>query len=213
LLRAAALAHRARRQPTARRDRRERRDAARRDCERPRGLHRRRAQRHVVARGRAIRARGRVAADRARGRPFQPSVRREARRVTTAHDVIVLGAGVAGAAAAAWLAGAGWSVALVERRAFPRRKVCGECVAAPNLPLLDALGIGAAAAALAGPPLRRVALDAGDERIEADLPRPADPRHPWGRALAREHLDRLLADRAAELGAIRWQPWTATAVR
>jgi len=133
--------------------------------------------------------------------------------VTTAHDVIVLGAGVAGAAAAAWLAGAGWSVALVERRAFPRRKVCGECVAAPNLPLLDALGIGAAAAALAGPPLRRVALDAGDERIEADLPRAADPRHPWGRALAREHLDRLLADRAAELGAIRWQPWTATAVR
>ena len=53
-------------------------------------------------------------------------------------------------AAAILLARAGWSVALVERQAFPRRKVCGECVAASNLALLDALGIGAAFDARAG---------------------------------------------------------------
>ena len=53
-------------------------------------------------------------------------------------------------AAAILLARAGWSVALVEKERFPRRKVCGECVAASNLPLLDALGIGDAFDAAAG---------------------------------------------------------------
>ena len=59
--------------------------------------------------------------------------------MTTRFDVAVVGAGPAGAAAAILLARAGWSVALVERQAFPRRKVCGECIAASNLALLDAL--------------------------------------------------------------------------
>ncbi|MEO8411175.1 MAG: FAD-dependent oxidoreductase, partial [Propionivibrio sp.] len=42
-------------------------------------------------------------------------------------DVAIIGAGPAGAAAAILLARAGWTVALIEKRAFPRRKVCGEC--------------------------------------------------------------------------------------
>ena len=58
-------------------------------------------------------------------------------------DVVIVGAGPAGSAAAILLARAGWSVALVERQRFPRRKVCGECIAASNLALLDALGVGA----------------------------------------------------------------------
>ena len=58
------------------------------------------------------------------------------------YDALVIGGGVAGSTAAILLAAAGWSVALVEKRAFPRRKVCGECIAAPNVALLDALGVG-----------------------------------------------------------------------
>ena len=50
-------------------------------------------------------------------------------------DAIIIGAGPAGSAAAILLARAGWSVALVVRQPFPRRKVCGECIAASNLPL------------------------------------------------------------------------------
>ena len=87
------------------------------------------------------------------------------------YDALVIGGGVAGATAAILLAGAGWSVAVVEKRAFPRRKVCGECVAAPNLELLDALGGGRAFDGLAGPPLERVALYAGDDEVRADMPR------------------------------------------
>ncbi len=51
----------------------------------------------------------------------------------TEFDVVVVGAGPAGSTVAIELARAGWSVALIERQRFPRRKVCGECIAASNL--------------------------------------------------------------------------------
>lgn len=124
------------------------------------------------------------------------------------YDAIIVGAGPAGSTAAILLAQAGWSVALVEKQAFPRRKVCGECVAATNLPLLDALGVGAAFAALAGPELRRVGLFVGAHAVMAALPRDTASAHPWGRALGREHLDTLLLQRAAAVGVTVWQPWT-----
>jgi 2-polyprenyl-6-methoxyphenol hydroxylase-like FAD-dependent oxidoreductase len=128
------------------------------------------------------------------------------------YDALIVGGGVAGATAAILLAGAGWSVALVEKRAFPRRKVCGECVAAPNLELLDALGIGAEFDALAGPPLERVALCAGDDEVRAALPSLRGAGSPWGRALGRERLDTLLLERLGALGAEVWQPWSVVDV-
>ena len=127
------------------------------------------------------------------------------------YDAIVIGAGVAGSTAAILLAQSGWSVAMVEKRLFPRRKVCGECIAASNLPLLDALGIGAAFASRAGAPLRRVGLFAGDHLFTAALPRYQHAEHGWGRALGREHLDTLLLARATALGASIWQPWSVRA--
>lgn len=124
------------------------------------------------------------------------------------YDAIIIGAGPAGATAAIRLAAAGWSVAIVEKRAFPRRKVCGECVAATNLPLLDAMGVGEAFREMAGPPLNRVGLFVGSHALVAPLP-PLPAEHTrWGRALGREHLDTLLLDRAREVGATVWQPWT-----
>ena len=123
-------------------------------------------------------------------------------------DALIVGAGPAGASAAILLASAGWSVALVEKQTFPRRKVCGECVAASNLPLLDALGVGAAFAAQAGPPLRQVALMRGNATVTADLPRAAHARHAWGRALGRETLDTLLLTRAEAAGATVFTPWS-----
>ena len=129
----------------------------------------------------------------------------------TTFDAAVIGAGPAGSATAALLARAGWSVALVEQQAFPRRKVCGECVAASNLALLDVLGVGSEFAERAGDELRRVALMRGDETIVAPLPAAAGA-HRFGRALGREHLDTLLADAAAAAGATRWQPWSLQAI-
>jgi flavin-dependent dehydrogenase len=131
--------------------------------------------------------------------------------VSARYDAIVIGGGVAGASTAILLAQRGWSVVLVEKRAFPRRKVCGECVAAPNLELLDALGVGEALAALAGPQLERLALYEGDHVLAAQLPRLRGGSAPWGRALGREHLDVLLLARAA-LGVEVRQTWNASDV-
>ena len=130
----------------------------------------------------------------------------------TRFDAIIIGAGPAGSSAAILLATAGWSVALIEKQAFPRRKVCGECVAASNLPLLDALGIGGDFAAQAGPELKRVALMRGTQSVWADLPPAAYAGHPWGRAIGRETLDTLLLARARAVGATVLQPWAVQKV-
>ena len=128
------------------------------------------------------------------------------------YDALIVGAGPAGCTAAIRLAQAGWSVALIERQPFPRRKVCGECIAASNLPLLAALGVGAAFEALAGPPLRRVGLLVERARIWAALPAARHALQPWGRALSREQLDSLLLERARALGVSVWQPYVAQAL-
>ena len=56
-------------------------------------------------------------------------------------DALIIGGGPAGSAAAILLAKAGWRVTIVERKEFPRRKVCGEYLSATNWPLLESLGI------------------------------------------------------------------------
>lgn len=127
--------------------------------------------------------------------------------MTPEFDAIVIGAGPAGSSAAILLAEAGWRVALVEKQAYPRRKVCGECIAATNLPILDALGIGQAFERLAGRPLRQVALVCGARIVRAPLPAFGDPRHPWGLAMGREHLDTLLLEQARGRGVSIFQPW------
>ncbi|WP_201979009.1 NAD(P)/FAD-dependent oxidoreductase [Hymenobacter rubidus] len=55
-------------------------------------------------------------------------------------DILVIGGGLAGLAAALDLAGRGHSVAVVERKQYPFHKVCGEYVSNEVLPYLRRLG-------------------------------------------------------------------------
>src|SRR6478736_1872923 len=120
-------------------------------------------------------------------------------------DAIIIGGGPAGATAAILLADAGWSVALVEQKEFPRRKVCGEYLSATNWPLLARLGVAERFTELAGPPIRETAVFVGNTQYRAALPLPTFGRQ-WGCALAREHLDALLVQRATQLGATVIKP-------
>ncbi len=123
-------------------------------------------------------------------------------------DALIIGGGPAGSTAALLLAKAGFSVVIVEKTAFPRRKVCGEYLSATNLRLFHELGIYDDFVRLAGPEISRVGLFSGDTKLTAAMPRPEKFQNHWGRALRREVLDALLLERAARVGATVWQPWS-----
>jgi flavin-dependent dehydrogenase len=123
------------------------------------------------------------------------------------YDAIVAGAGPAGATAAWLLARAGWSVAVVEKASFPRKKVCGEYISPGSLSLLNELGIAGEVMSTAGPDVRQIGLYAFAATLVADMPRTLCPGMEYGSAIGREHLDMLLLARAKDAGAEVWQPW------
>jgi len=57
-------------------------------------------------------------------------------------DVVIVGAGPAGASAACHLAARHHSVLMLDRKKFPREKVCGDSLLPDALRCLDAIGIG-----------------------------------------------------------------------
>lgn len=121
-------------------------------------------------------------------------------------DVLIIGGGPAGATTALLLAQAGWSVGIVEKKNFPRRKVCGEFISATSLPLLVKLGVADFYLAHAGPEVRRVGLFANETMLVSEMPSVNSSLGEWGRALGREHLDVALLEMAIRAGAKLWQP-------
>jgi flavin-dependent dehydrogenase len=114
----------------------------------------------------------------------------------TSWDVVVVGAGVAGSAAAYSLARAGWTVLLVDKAAFPRWKVCGACLNPGSLATLDAIGLGELSERCGAVPVRQLQLAVQRRRAEIALPG-------W-KVLSRERFDAALAEAACEAGATFW---------
>src|SRR5262245_19858870 len=56
-------------------------------------------------------------------------------------DALIIGAGPAGSATAAWLAEAGWRVLAIDRASFPREKPCSEYMSPEAVRMLDRLGV------------------------------------------------------------------------
>jgi geranylgeranyl reductase family protein len=116
-------------------------------------------------------------------------------RVDTA-DVVVVGAGPAGSAAAHWCAAAGLDVVLLEKAEFPRDKVCGDGLTPRAVGELERLGVHLPGAA----ENRGLRLVAGGRAHELAWPDLAHyPR--TGLALARTGLDEALARHAQASGA------------
>ncbi|MFG1776177.1 geranylgeranyl reductase family protein [Micromonospora sp. NPDC049051] len=87
-------------------------------------------------------------------------------------DVVVVGAGPAGAAAALAARRAGASVLLLDRSDFPRDKACGDGIAAHALDVLGELGVSDAVAGYAPLPALRL-VGPGGGTVARALPRPA----------------------------------------
>lgn len=106
-------------------------------------------------------------------------------------EVLVIGGGVAGCAAAIALSRKGRSVTLIEREPTPRHKVCGEFLSGEALEDLHALGIDVTA--LGAVPIPYVRLAAARRAAEAPLPFPA-------KSLTRKTLDTALIAEAIAAG-------------
>ncbi|WP_216902909.1 NAD(P)/FAD-dependent oxidoreductase [Synechococcus sp. CCY 9618] len=109
-------------------------------------------------------------------------------------DVIVLGAGPAGALAAQQLARHRLRVLLVEKRTFPRWKVCGSCLSGVGLRALEQAGLGGLVAGLGGVPLARLRLGLGGQGAELGLP--------MGLSISRARFDQALCGAAQAAGAV-----------
>lgn len=108
-------------------------------------------------------------------------------------DVVVIGAGPAGSLAAHQVAGMGARVLLVERKRFPRPKVCGTCLNGKALGVLEASGLGEAVRRLGGVELDRFEVRVAGRGVTMGLPA--------GRAIGRDVLDEALVEEAIGAGA------------
>ncbi len=108
-------------------------------------------------------------------------------------DVVVVGAGPAGALAAREVARRGLAVLLVDKSAFPRWKICGACLNGSALATLEAVGLGRLPGRYQAIPLHAVRLAAAQRQAVVALP--------TGAALSRMALDAALVEAAIEAGA------------
>jgi flavin-dependent dehydrogenase len=110
-------------------------------------------------------------------------------------DVAIIGAGPAGSTLAALLARREQSVALVEKDAFPRDKLCGEFLSPESMRELDRLGVLREVEQHKPALIRRARFTSASGRtLELELPGVG-----WG--ISRRKLDAILVDNAARCGA------------
>ncbi len=135
-------------------------------------------------------------------RPSGAATRTDPAGPDRVHDVLVVGGGPSGSSCAYWLAEAGWDVALVEKKVFPRVKTCGDGLTPRSVRQIADMGIeGALAGAHRFSGLRTHAYGK-----VLDLAWPEHPSFPsYGYVITRHDLDAVINERAVKAGATVWQ--------
>jgi flavin-dependent dehydrogenase len=120
----------------------------------------------------------------------------------SAHDVIVVGAGPAGAASAILLAEHGLDIVLLERASLPRPKICGEYLSPEAGRILDRLGVLKALDAGGAAPLAGMRITAPDGTRVTGTYRAVGGWRPYrehAMGVGRDALDGALAERLRAL--------------
>ena len=116
-------------------------------------------------------------------------------------DVAVVGAGPAGASAAAHLSRAGMRVWLLDQKPFPRDKVCGDLVGPVALAELAGLGLELRPDYGATNQVRRAALAVNGEMLITSALPEVGALPPFGRVVPRLELDAWIVNAARAAGA------------
>ncbi|MPZ73790.1 MAG: geranylgeranyl reductase family protein [Nitriliruptorales bacterium] len=126
-------------------------------------------------------------------------------------DAVVIGAGPAGSAAAAFLADAGRDVILVEKDGFPRDKVCGDGLTPRAVKALQSLGLDEEAQGRLPGWDRQEGLRMYGGGVVLDLPWPVLDEFPSHSVTATRSLfDHTLARHAVKRGAQLWEETDVT---
>ena len=112
-------------------------------------------------------------------------------------DVVVIGAGPAGAVAATVLARTGVRVRLLDRAAFPREKLCGDTINPGTLALLRRLNLANEIVERGLPIGGMIVTGEGGTAVAG-----AYPRGQHGIALSRRQLDAILVRQSVSAGAV-----------
>ena len=113
-------------------------------------------------------------------------------------DVVVVGAGPAGTAAAVTARARGLSVVCVDKARFPRDKTCGDGLTANALRLLEKLGVSAADLDATEPAFVRETVLVSPSGRRAQLPLPTDGA--YAAVVSRRLLDAALVAHARRRG-------------
>ena len=105
------------------------------------------------------------------------------------HQVLIIGGGLAGAAATIALSRAGVDVRALDRDQFPRRKVCGGFLSPGAIRCLDDLGVLRRLRSEGAVRVRRARVRLGENEIDI-------PFETAGLGVSRERLDQILAEAA-----------------
>lgn len=118
-------------------------------------------------------------------------------------DVAIIGAGPAGLSTAIFLARNGYSVVVLEKRPFPRHKLCGDFLSPANWFLFHRLGIAEELMFTDHEEIRtfRISTDRGGAEASSPFPSPAG-RTVRGLGLKRDIFDHILLQRAEKTGAV-----------
>ena len=115
------------------------------------------------------------------------------------YDVVIVGGGPSGSSCAYWLAQAGWSVCLIEKKDFPREKTCGDGLTPRSVHQLAQMGLEPAVAANGH---RYHGLRSFGFGASLEMSWPEHPVFPnYGYTITRFNLDGLVAEHAQTHGA------------